>query len=117
MVPAHHTGHLMGRLLLFYEVCLGGTKILSLRHRGLIALHRRPRSMVGGDLHWIWEPYGLYQEIDYVRASLQFECGCGALTTSVIWVGERQVYGVKALQENSGFPDAQCKSPFIALVA
>ena len=26
----------------------------------------RPRSMVGGDLHWIWEPYGLYQEIDYV---------------------------------------------------
>lgn len=23
--------------------------------------------MVGGDLHWIWEPYGLYQEIDYVR--------------------------------------------------
>jgi len=42
----------------------------------------RPRSMVGGDLHWIWEPYGLYQEIDYV-------------------------YGVKALQENSGFPGAQ----------
>jgi hypothetical protein len=23
--------------------------------------------MVGGDLHWIWEPYGLYQEVDYVR--------------------------------------------------
>ena len=29
--------------------------------------YQRPRSMVGGDLHWIWEPYGLYQEIDYVR--------------------------------------------------
>lgn len=27
----------------------------------------RPRSMVGGDLHWIWSPYALYQEIDYVR--------------------------------------------------
>ena len=23
--------------------------------------------MVGGDLHWIWKPYALYQEIDYVR--------------------------------------------------
>ncbi|KAH9039130.1 hypothetical protein EDB85DRAFT_2072564 [Lactarius pseudohatsudake] len=42
----------------------------------------RPRSMVGGDLHWIWEPYGLYQEIDYV-------------------------YGIKALQENNGFTSAQ----------
>ncbi|KAI9456137.1 hypothetical protein BJY52DRAFT_598113 [Lactarius psammicola] len=42
----------------------------------------RPRSMVGGDLHWIWEPYGLYQEVDYV-------------------------YGIKALQENDGFPNAQ----------
>jgi len=38
--------------------------------------------MVGGDLHWIWKPYGLYQEIDYV-------------------------YGVKALQENNGFTSAQ----------
>lgn len=23
--------------------------------------------MVGGDLHWIWEPYSIYQEVDYVR--------------------------------------------------
>lgn len=22
--------------------------------------------MVGGDLHWLWTPYALYQEIDYV---------------------------------------------------
>ncbi|KAN0082808.1 hypothetical protein V8E55_008603 [Tylopilus felleus] len=42
----------------------------------------RPRSMVGGDLHWIWEPYGIYQEVDYV-------------------------YGLKALQENNGFTNAQ----------
>ncbi|KAH7107998.1 hypothetical protein BKA62DRAFT_764073 [Auriculariales sp. MPI-PUGE-AT-0066] len=42
----------------------------------------RPRSMRGGDLHWIWKPYALYQEIDLV-------------------------YGEKALQENSGFTSAQ----------
>lgn len=23
--------------------------------------------MVGGDLHWIWKPYSIYQDIDYVR--------------------------------------------------
>jgi len=38
--------------------------------------------MVGGDLHWIWKPYALYQEIDYV-------------------------YGLKALDENNGFTSAQ----------
>ncbi|KAA1466877.1 hypothetical protein DENSPDRAFT_812247 [Dentipellis sp. KUC8613] len=42
----------------------------------------RPRSMVGGDLHWIWQPYEIYQEIDYV-------------------------YGVKALEDNDGFTNAQ----------
>ncbi|KZT25890.1 hypothetical protein NEOLEDRAFT_1064358 [Neolentinus lepideus HHB14362 ss-1] len=42
----------------------------------------RPRSMKGGDLHWIWKPYEIYQEVDYV-------------------------YGVKALQEGDGFPNAQ----------
>ncbi|GJJ12898.1 hypothetical protein Clacol_007144 [Clathrus columnatus] len=41
-----------------------------------------PRSMVGGDLHWIWKPYALYQEIDYV-------------------------YGVRALENNEGFTNAQ----------
>ncbi|TFY75562.1 hypothetical protein EWM64_g8448 [Hericium alpestre] len=42
----------------------------------------RPRSMVGGDLHWIWQPYSIYQEIDYV-------------------------YGIKALEDNNGFTNAQ----------
>ncbi|KAH9964869.1 hypothetical protein BC827DRAFT_1185639 [Russula dissimulans] len=42
----------------------------------------RPRSMVGGDLHWIWEPYGIYQDIDWT-------------------------YGVKALRDNNGFTNAQ----------
>ncbi|KAF8488115.1 hypothetical protein JB92DRAFT_3018105 [Gautieria morchelliformis] len=42
----------------------------------------RPRSMKGGDLHWIWSPYALYQEVDYV-------------------------YGVRALENNEGFTNAQ----------
>jgi len=42
----------------------------------------RPRSMIGGDLHWIWEPYGIYQNIDLV-------------------------YGVRAYEERNGFTNAQ----------
>ncbi|KAF7378075.1 hypothetical protein MSAN_00231600 [Mycena sanguinolenta] len=42
----------------------------------------RPRSMEGGDLHWFWEPYGLYQKIDYV-------------------------YGVPSFEKGDGFPNAQ----------
>jgi len=37
----------------------------------------RPRSMKGGDLHWIWEPYGLYQEVDYVYGMPSFLSGDG----------------------------------------
>ncbi|TCD67629.1 hypothetical protein EIP91_012194 [Steccherinum ochraceum] len=42
----------------------------------------RPRSMVGGDMHWIWSPYALYQDIDYV-------------------------YGLPALERGDGFTNAQ----------
>ncbi|GLB41261.1 hypothetical protein LshimejAT787_0904760 [Lyophyllum shimeji] len=42
----------------------------------------RPRSMRGGDLHWLWKPYSIYQDIDYV-------------------------YGLPALQSNNGFTSAQ----------
>jgi hypothetical protein len=42
----------------------------------------RPRSMLGGDLHWIWKPYEIYQNVDLV-------------------------YGIKALEENDGFTNAQ----------
>ncbi|EJD45575.1 hypothetical protein AURDEDRAFT_114131 [Auricularia subglabra TFB-10046 SS5] len=42
----------------------------------------RPRSMRGGDLHWIWKPYSIYQDVDLV-------------------------YGLKALEENNGFTSAQ----------
>jgi len=38
--------------------------------------------MRGGDLHWIWSPYALYQEVDWM-------------------------YGVKALKENNGFTSGQ----------
>ncbi|KAF8514948.1 hypothetical protein BU17DRAFT_52032 [Hysterangium stoloniferum] len=49
---------------------------------GYVMETNRPRSMVGGDLHWIWKPYALYQEVDYV-------------------------YGVRALENNEGFTSAQ----------
>ncbi|GAA5936839.1 hypothetical protein JCM3775_002722 [Rhodotorula graminis] len=26
----------------------------------------RPRSMAGGDLHWLWSPYALYEKVDLV---------------------------------------------------
>ncbi|KIP05673.1 hypothetical protein PHLGIDRAFT_107951 [Phlebiopsis gigantea 11061_1 CR5-6] len=42
----------------------------------------RPRSMRGGDLHWIWSPYSLYQDIDYV-------------------------YGLRAFENHEGFTNAQ----------
>ncbi|KAF8347410.1 hypothetical protein F5887DRAFT_955649 [Amanita rubescens] len=45
-------------------------------------LFMRPRSMKGGDLHWIWEPYGKYQEVDYV-------------------------YGLPSYLDGDGFPNAQ----------
>jgi len=38
--------------------------------------------MLGGDLHWIWKPYEIYQEVDYI-------------------------YGVKAFEEVNGFTNAQ----------
>ncbi|KAF4610077.1 hypothetical protein D9613_010469 [Agrocybe pediades] len=37
----------------------------------------RPRSMKGGDLHWIWKPYALYQEIDHVYGLPSFNRGDG----------------------------------------
>ncbi|PAV16954.1 protein related to Adiponectin receptor 1 [Pyrrhoderma noxium] len=42
----------------------------------------RPRSFKGGDLHWIWNPYALYQEVDLV-------------------------YGVDAYYRGDGFTNAQ----------
>ncbi|TFK70543.1 hypothetical protein BDN72DRAFT_766262 [Pluteus cervinus] len=41
----------------------------------------RPRSMVGGDLHWLWKPYEMYGNVDLV-------------------------YGIKAYENNEGFTNA-----------
>lgn len=63
--------------------------------------------MVGGDLHWIWEPYGIYQDVDYVSAPSLVDPG------PAIWhlySYDGQVYGLKALEENNGFTSAQCKA-------
>ncbi len=105
----------MGRRLLPDEV---RWRQLNRICRHLIHGYRRPRSMVGGDLHWIWKPYSLYQEIDYVRhISSIWVRGIGTNDDRNVWTRRRQVYGVKALQENDGFPNAQCKLPFVVLVA
>lgn len=42
----------------------------------------RPRSMLGGDLHWIWSPYSLYMNVDYI-------------------------YGLPSWNTKDGFPAAQ----------
>jgi hypothetical protein len=33
--------------------------------------------MAGGDLHWIWKPYALYQNVDHVYGLPSFESGDG----------------------------------------
>ena len=58
--------------------------------------------MAGGDLHWIWKPYALYQEVDYVRSAPAYSC-CSH------WHALSQIYGVKAYEEGDGFPNAQCE--------
>ncbi|KAL0576532.1 hypothetical protein V5O48_005452 [Marasmius crinis-equi] len=37
----------------------------------------RPRSFEGGDLHWLWGPYGLYQKVDLVYSVEAYERGDG----------------------------------------
>lgn len=64
LVSTYDSRYLMGCFLLPNEVRYD----TGCQNHSLMRSHyQRPRSMIGGDLHWIWEPYGLYQEIDYVR--------------------------------------------------
>lgn len=70
--------------------------------------------MVGGDLHWIWKPYAIYQEVDYVRRIVSDQVDANIDRDALGFVG--QVYGVKALQENNGFTNAQCKCLLIVAV-
>jgi len=58
--------------------------------------------MVGGDLHWLWEPYGIYQEVDYVCLFLNNP-------VQVNNIKPTQVYGVKAFLSGDGFTNAQCE--------
>ncbi|KAG6813672.1 hypothetical protein H0H92_008520 [Tricholoma furcatifolium] len=56
----------------------------------------RPRSMVGGDLHWIWKPYELYEKVDYVYGVQAFENGEGfagaAAVLNVLEISMNLVY-------------------------
>ncbi|ELU39768.1 hypothetical protein AG1IA_06201 [Rhizoctonia solani AG-1 IA] len=47
----------------------------------------RPRSMAGGDLHWIWKPYALY----------------------LTYIAFGQVYGWPSFTRGDGFANAQCE--------
>lgn len=58
--------------------------------------------MRGGDLHWIWSPYALYQEVDLV-------CH-GWLYSPSMKLIRSQVYGIRALENNEGFTNAQSES-------
>lgn len=59
--------------------------------------------MRGGDLHWIWSPYSLYQDIDYVRSASR---SCVILHSHALSV---QVYGLRAFENQEGFTNAQCR--------
>ncbi|KAJ3507363.1 hypothetical protein NLJ89_g6345 [Agrocybe chaxingu] len=64
----------------------------------------RPRSMEGGDLHWIWRPYALYQKVSGVSQS---EAG---LMTDKPRLSKNKidyVYGLPAFESGDGFTNAQ----------
>lgn len=64
-VPSYHSGHFLGCWLLLLAV----SHCAATHPCGLQLSEEKshsPRSMKGGDLHWIWKPYELYQEVDYV---------------------------------------------------
>ena len=59
--------------------------------------------MAGGDLHWIWSPYALYQNVDYVRVSTLAH-------DNLLMHRLVQVYGLRAYENGEGFTNAQCAS-------
>lgn len=70
--------------------------------------------MAGGDLHWIWPGYEIYERVDYVRPFISLGA-CPSRppspfpsTYSRTPCRSQQVYGVKAFQRRDGFPPAQC---------
>ncbi|KAL0573237.1 hypothetical protein V5O48_008725 [Marasmius crinis-equi] len=61
----------------------------------------RPRSMVGGDLHWLWKIYDVYGQVDHVsyEGSIRsMELAIDSLVT--------KVYGVQAFEDGEGLANA-----------
>jgi hypothetical protein len=73
--------HLVGCRLLHAQTKVYAWRSVTVRSLVLLlTLHK-------GDLHWIWKPYEIYQNIDYV-------------------------YGLPALESGNGFTNAQCMCKF-----
>jgi len=64
--------------------------------------------MDGGDLHWIWKPYEIYENVDWARRIFSDQKRLLTLTIRFGCAGG-QTYGLKALQDNDGFTSAQGK--------
>ncbi|KAJ7911441.1 hypothetical protein B0H13DRAFT_2660497 [Mycena leptocephala] len=47
----------------------------------------RPRSMVGGDLYWFWQPYEQYGMVDHVYGAKAFEDGDGFASAAGMFRG------------------------------
>ncbi len=62
----------------------------------------RPRSMVGGDLHWAWKLYDFYGQIDKVRRLYP----SSSEPTINFFLSPMQIYGVKAFEDGDGFANA-----------
>lgn len=94
----YHPSHLLGCGLLLHAV-----RVKHVETRVFLTVHvsKSPRSMKGGDLHWIWKPYALYQDIDYVsyRRRSQLAHSSHGIT---------QVYGLRSFESGDGFTNAQC---------
>ncbi|EAU86724.2 hypothetical protein CC1G_06485 [Coprinopsis cinerea okayama7 len=54
----------------------------------------RPRSMVGGDLNWLWKSYELWQEIDHVYGLPAYESGDGFTNAQALLNLLEQITGV-----------------------
>ncbi|KAF5392225.1 hypothetical protein D9757_001590 [Collybiopsis confluens] len=73
----------------------------------------RPRSMVGGDLHWIWPVYEFYGKVDHVYGIKAFEDGEGfanaagytgssmTLAKTVLYVSQEYFCGFCAIGHNA----------------
>ncbi|KAK0470137.1 uncharacterized protein EV420DRAFT_91975 [Desarmillaria tabescens] len=63
----------------------------------------RPRSMVGGDLHWAWKLYDFYGQIDKVR---RLYSSSSKPVINFFFFFSIQIYGVKAFEDGDGFANA-----------